>query len=117
MYARCRIALSLRNEDNIDPCTIELVRFDPEPFTYTGNILYEIYDEVIAVVADFVDSLLAHNRFPSVKGSAQCPECGQYFPKPNSGGKRIYCTIQCKERAKKRRRHKRQKKQITKKEK
>jgi len=54
------------------------------------------------IVADFIDELLLFNKFAPVKGSAQCEECGQMYPRDFYGHGQKYCSKQCKSRANKR---------------
>lgn len=63
-----------------------------------------IQDVYSNFTVDFVGELVYFNRYHSVKGSTSCVECGQMYARSFYGRKQKYCSQQCKDRAKQRRR-------------
>lgn len=55
------------------------------------------------VVIDFVDEILDHSVFPTVRGSLRCLECGTFAARARRGYGQRYCSERCKRRAAKRR--------------
>lgn len=94
----------------IDPETIKFSRLGFQPALGENDASLVFRCIMTEFSWDFVDELLDYNKFKSTKGSAVCNECGQMFPKSFYGRQQIYCSIQCKRRAAKRRQREREKK-------
>ena len=64
---------------------------------------------VRAVTIDFAEELLAFNAYQAAKGSFSCQECGQFVSRRFYARGQLYCSVQCKRRAAKRRQRRKSK--------
>ncbi|MHB0876652.1 MAG: hypothetical protein ACYC5O_11490 [Anaerolineae bacterium] len=64
---------------------------------------YCMYVLMRSAVIDFVNDVLESSRFPGLRGSMRCVECGQYVQRHPRGYGQLYCGDRCKKRAAKRR--------------
>jgi len=109
-YSENIFGLVCENDDSLllDPTSLELTKRRDDSFMAGISAIGAIHRAImIDLISDFVDELLLFNKHHSVKGSAQCVECGQMYPRSPYGHSQKYCTLQCKERAKKRRQRER----------
>jgi hypothetical protein len=91
-------------DDQVDPRSIVFDRLGVStPFGGVGGNLNYIHRSLLVeIIPDFVDELLLFNQHHSIKGSAQCRECGQMYPRSFYGHGQKYCSAQCKNRSNKR---------------
>ena len=73
------------------------VGFGASELTYCMTVLLR------ATVIDFMEEILDTARFPQVRGSLQCVECGTFVGRRALGYGQLYCDDRCKKRAAKRR--------------
>ncbi len=67
------------------------------------GLAYQMTVLIRATVIDFADDLLEASRYPRVRGSLRCVECGHFAGRRAVGYGQLYCTDRCKKRAAKRR--------------
>jgi|GEM_PF-4033202 len=89
----------------IDPADVDISTSELQPpWDAPGFSIWELFGQHIhTLVCDFIDEIILFNRHDSVRGSAQCKECGQFFARSFYGHGQKYCSNQCKTRAAKRR--------------
>jgi len=100
----CDSYFCLTNNNNADRLIHpHLVEIESGQLVYSKEGQDGIYSLVANFIIDFIGELIHFNRHHSEKGTALCIDCGQAYPRRFYGQGQKYCSIQCKERAKKRR--------------
>jgi len=89
--------------EGIDPFTLYPVSYEQSLGFGLDGLAYCMTVLLRSTVIDFVDEILAYSRFPNVRGSLQCVECGTFVGRRALGYGQLYCTERCKKRAAKRR--------------
>jgi hypothetical protein len=87
----------------IDPMELESVSDEDSLGFGMTELTYSMYVLMRAAVIDFAGELLEATRFPRVRGSLRCIDCGQFAGRRSLGYGQLYCSDQCKKRAAKRR--------------
>jgi hypothetical protein len=87
----------------IEPMELELISNEDSLGFGMRELGYSMYVLMRAAVIDFIDDLLEATRFPRVRGSLRCIDCGQFAGRRALGYGQLYCSDQCKKRAAKRR--------------
>jgi hypothetical protein len=87
----------------IDPMELESISDEDSLGFGMTELQYSMYVLMRAAVIDFVDELLQATRYPTVRGSLRCIECGLFAGRRAVGYGQLYCSDQCKKRAAKRR--------------
>ncbi len=87
----------------VDPFELELVNHEQGLGFGLDGLAYCMTVILRAAFIDLVAEVLDHRRFPGVKGSLRCAECGRYVPRRETGYGQLYCGELCKKRAAKRR--------------
>ena len=91
----------------IDPRSIAAGKQEEPLESDVEGLRYVMFVVLGSVAIDFVEELLAFNRYHTVKGTFQCVECGQFVARTFYGHGQLYCSLQCKGRAAKRRQRER----------
>jgi hypothetical protein len=87
----------------IDPMELESISNEDNLGFGMTDLGYSMYVLMRAAVIDFIDELLEATRFPKVRGSLRCIDCGQFAGRRALGYGQFYCSERCKKRAAKRR--------------
>jgi hypothetical protein len=87
----------------IDPMELESISDEDSLGFGMTELQYAMYVLMRATVIDFVDELLRATRFPRVRGSLRCIDCGRFAGRRALGYGQLYCSDRCKKRAAKRR--------------
>ena len=90
-------------ESDVDPFDLEQENIEQDLGFGLDGLSYCMYVLLRATVIDFMDEILDHSRFPQVRGSLQCVECGWFVGRRALGYGQLYCGEKCKRRAAKRR--------------
>ena len=85
---------------SIDPGTIDVRTTTCHP-TPEDEFMWRV---LTRFVLDFVGELVLFNRYHSLKGSGLCVACSQAFSRRFYGSRQKYCSQQCKDRMKQKRR-------------
>lgn len=89
--------------DQVDPFSLRAVQEEQSLGFGLDGLYYCMTVVMRAVVIDFASEVLEHARFPTVRGSLQCVECGRFSVRSPRGHGQLYCGERCKKRAAKRR--------------
>jgi hypothetical protein len=87
----------------IDPMELESVSIEGGLGFGLDGLDYCMLVLMRAAVIDFTDELLEATRFPKLRGSLRCIDCGQFAGRRALGYGQLYCSDRCKKRAAKRR--------------
>lgn len=87
----------------IDPFALRPVSYEQSLGFGLDGLGYCMTVLLRATIIDFVDEILEHSRFPRVRGSLRCVECGFFVGRRALGYGQLYCAARCKKRAAKRR--------------
>jgi hypothetical protein len=87
----------------IEPMELESISNEASLGFGMTELGYSMYVLMRAAVIDFIDELLEATRFPRIRGSLRCIDCGQFAGRRALGYGQLYCSDRCKKRAAKRR--------------
>lgn len=87
----------------IDPFALDTFANEGSLGMGLDGLAYQMTVLIRATVIDFADDLLEASRYPRVRGSLRCIECGRFAGRRALGYGQLYCTDRCKKRAAKRR--------------
>lgn len=90
-------------DKGIDPYAVRPVNREQSLGMGMGELSYCMYVILRSAYIDFMDEILEHSRFPQVRGSLRCIECGTFVDRRALGYGQLYCGDTCKKRAAKRR--------------
>lgn len=105
-YAEQELVLESYDESEdglIDPFQMQPIKYEQSIGFGLSGLGYCDYVIMRAIIIDFVDEILEHSKFPGVRGSMQCVECGLFVPRRERGYGQLYCSEKCKKKAAKRR--------------
>lgn len=96
--------------EEIEPGDGGVNPFSLRPIPYEGGLGVGLWGLgfpmtilIRSATIDFMEEILDHSRFPGIRGSLRCEECGLYAARRNVGYGQLYCSETCKKRAAKRR--------------
>lgn len=87
----------------IDPFALRPVSYEQGLGFGLSSLSYCMTVLLRSTIIDFVDEILEYSRFPNVRGSLRCVECGLFVGRRALGYGQLYCGDKCKKRAAKRR--------------
>src|SRR5438552_467126 len=87
----------------VEPMELESISSEGNLGFGMTELGYSMYVLMRAAVIDFIDELLEASRFPGVRGSLRCIDCGKFAGRRALGYGQLYCSDRCKKRAAKRR--------------
>lgn len=90
-------------EEGADPFRVRPANRDQSLGMGMGELSYCMTVILRSTFTDFMDEILEHSRFPQVRGSLRCVECGYFVGRRALGYGQLYCGQTCKKRAAKRR--------------